>query len=126
MELDTIYRVPLAYHEVGLDTQVLKVFGIENAPEPDLSRWKNVVERVKNPEGESALPWSAIHAGQGQLQIAVRGADPWRAGQQFEGPSDWIDSEVSSPGRGGLSGKMPWQLCRRVPASAAPKARSGL
>ena len=52
MDLDTIYRVPLAYHDVGLDTQLLKVFGIENAPEPDLSRWKNVVERVKNPEGE--------------------------------------------------------------------------
>src|ERR1700755_582852 len=52
MDLDTIYRVPLAYHEVGLDTQLLKVFGIENAPEPDLSRWSQVVERVKNPEGE--------------------------------------------------------------------------
>jgi CTP synthase len=52
MDLDTIYRVPLAYHDVGLDTQLLKVFGIENAPEPDLSRWKKVVERVKNPEGE--------------------------------------------------------------------------
>ena len=52
MDLDTIYRVPLAYHDVGLDTQLLKVFGIENAPEPDLTRWAEVVERVKNPEGE--------------------------------------------------------------------------
>ena len=52
LDLDTIYRVPLAYHEVGLDTQLLKVFGIENAPPPDLSRWQKVVERVKNPEGE--------------------------------------------------------------------------
>ena len=52
LDLDTIYRAPLAYHEVGLDTQVLKVFGIDNAPPPDLSRWKTVVDRVKNPEGE--------------------------------------------------------------------------
>ena len=52
MDLDTIYRVPLAYHEVGLDTQLLKVFGIENAPPPDLGRWQSVVDRVKNPEGE--------------------------------------------------------------------------
>ena len=52
MDLDTIYRVPLAYHDVGLDTQLLKVFGIDNAPPPDLSRWEDVVERVKNPEGE--------------------------------------------------------------------------
>jgi CTP synthase len=31
---------------------VLRVFGVEDAPEPDLSRWRSVVERVKNPEGE--------------------------------------------------------------------------
>ncbi|MBV9549320.1 MAG: CTP synthase [Alphaproteobacteria bacterium] len=52
LDLDTIYRVPIAYHEVGLDTQLLKVFGLDNAPPPDLSRWEDVVNRVKNPEGE--------------------------------------------------------------------------
>jgi CTP synthase len=52
LDLDTIYRVPLAYHEVGLDTQLLRVFGLDNAPPPDLSRWEDVVHRVKNPEGE--------------------------------------------------------------------------
>ena len=52
MDVDTIYRVPLAYHDVGLDTQLLKVFGLDNAPEPDLSRWQGVVERVTNPEGD--------------------------------------------------------------------------
>src|ERR1700749_406081 len=52
LDLDTIYRVPIAYHKVGLDTQLLNVFGLDNAPPPDLSRWQAVVERVKNPEGE--------------------------------------------------------------------------
>jgi CTP synthase len=52
LDLDTIYRVPMAYHEAGLDTQLLKVFGIEDAPPPDLSRWKGVLDRVKNPEGD--------------------------------------------------------------------------
>ncbi|HVU20485.1 MAG TPA: CTP synthase [Rhizomicrobium sp.] len=52
LDLDTIYRVPMAYHDAGLDTQVLKVFGIDNAPPPDLARWKAVLDRVKNPEGE--------------------------------------------------------------------------
>jgi len=52
LDLDTIYRVPMAYHDAGLDTQILKVFGIDNAPPPDLSRWKAVLDRVKNPEGE--------------------------------------------------------------------------
>src|SRR5512135_781247 len=52
LDLDTIYRVPMACHEAGLDTQLLNVFGIADAPPPDLSRWREVVERVKNPEGE--------------------------------------------------------------------------
>ena len=52
LDLSTIYEAPVRYHEQGFDTQVLKVFGIEDAPEPDLSRWQWVVDRVKNPEGE--------------------------------------------------------------------------
>ena len=52
LDLDTIYRAPIAYHEAGLDTQLLKVFGIADAPPPDLTRWNWVVEHVKKPQGE--------------------------------------------------------------------------
>ena len=52
LDLPTIYRAPLAYHDVGLDVEILSVFGIKDAPPPDLSKWKKVVDRVKNPEGE--------------------------------------------------------------------------
>jgi CTP synthase len=52
MNLETIYDAPIRYHEEGFDTQVLDVFGIHDAPAPDLSRWRNVVERVLKPEGE--------------------------------------------------------------------------
>src|SRR3984885_860019 len=55
LDLDTIYRVPMAYQQAGLDVQLLKVFGIEEAPSPDLSRWKAVVEHVKSPEGEARI-----------------------------------------------------------------------
>ncbi|HEY2444352.1 MAG TPA: CTP synthase [Rhizomicrobium sp.] len=51
-DLPSIYEAPLRYHEQGFDTQVLKVFGLEDAPAPDLSRWRAVVEKVLNPEGE--------------------------------------------------------------------------
>jgi CTP synthase len=51
LNLATIYDAPTAYHEAGLDEQVLKVFGIDDAPAPLLSRWENVVERVTKPEG---------------------------------------------------------------------------
>ncbi len=51
LNLGTIYDAPTAYHQAGLDTQVLDVFGIDDAPPPELSRWQNVVERVTKPEG---------------------------------------------------------------------------
>ncbi len=54
LDVDTIYRVPITYHQEGLDDQVLRHFGLE-APAPDLSRWENVVERVTRPEGEVTI-----------------------------------------------------------------------
>ena len=52
MNLETIYDAPIRYHEGGFDTEVLRVFGLKDAPPPDLSRWRAVVERVLKPEGE--------------------------------------------------------------------------
>src|SRR6187397_1437765 len=95
MDLDTIYRVPLAYHEVGLDTQVLKVFGIENAPDPDLSRWKNVVERVKNPEGEVRI---AVVGKYMQVKDSYKSLSEALThgglANNVKVHLDWIDSEV--------------------------------
>lgn len=48
-DVSTIYEVPLSYHKEGLDTQVLKQFGLD-AKEPDLSVWEDIVDRIKNPE----------------------------------------------------------------------------
>jgi len=95
MDLDTIYRVPLAYHDVGLDTQLLKVFGIENAPEPDLSRWKNVVERVKNPEGEVRI---AVVGKYMQVKDSYKSLSEALThgglANNVKVHLDWIDSEV--------------------------------
>lgn len=55
LDASNIYEVPLKYHEVGLDDQVLDAFGITDAPEPDLSKWEQIVRRVKNPEGEVTI-----------------------------------------------------------------------
>ena len=52
LDVESIYQVPLAYHEEGLDTAVLRAFGIEHQAEIDLERWQTIVERLQNPEGE--------------------------------------------------------------------------
>jgi len=57
LDVDTIYAVPLAYHEQGLDTQAMKYFGLRKGQESevDLSRWNNIVETVRAPEGEVTI-----------------------------------------------------------------------
>jgi len=95
MDLDTIYRVPIAYHQVGLDTQLLKVFGIENAPEPDLSRWEDVVHKVKNPEGEVRI---AVVGKYIQVKDSYKSLSEALAhgglANNVKVHLDWIDSEV--------------------------------
>jgi len=95
LDLDTIYRVPIAYHQVGLDTQLLKVFGLENAPAPDLSRWQAVVERVKNPEGDVRI---AVVGKYMQVKDSYKSLSEALAhgglANNVRVHLDWIDSEV--------------------------------
>jgi CTP synthase len=55
LDVKSIYEVPLAYHAEGLDEEVLAAFGIEDAPDLDLSRWREIAERIANPEGEVTI-----------------------------------------------------------------------
>ncbi|WP_264044894.1 CTP synthase [Methylobacterium flocculans] len=54
-DVESIYDVPLSYREAGLDREVLAHFEISSEGEPDLSRWRTISERVKNPEGEVSI-----------------------------------------------------------------------
>ena len=51
MDSANIYAVPLDYHAQGLDREVLDVFGITDAPAPNLSRWEGISNRLANPDG---------------------------------------------------------------------------
>src|SRR5690606_13141641 len=50
----TIYQVPIAYHQAGLDKAVLKHFNLKN-DKPDLSRWEKIVDAVENPAGDVTI-----------------------------------------------------------------------
>jgi CTP synthase len=95
LDLDTIYRVPMAYHQAGLDVQLLKVFGIDDAPAPDLSRWKSVVEHVKNPEGEVRI---AIVGKYTQVKDSYKSLSEALVhggiANNVKVHLDWIDSEI--------------------------------
>ncbi|ADM10451.1 PyrG, CTP synthase [Parvularcula bermudensis HTCC2503] len=55
MDARTIYEVPLAYHAEGFDAEVLSAFGIDDAPPPDLSKWREIVSRITAPDGEVTI-----------------------------------------------------------------------
>lgn len=54
-DVDNIYAVPEAYSAEGLDREVLAAFGIEDKAAPNLARWHEINERVRNPEGEVTI-----------------------------------------------------------------------
>ncbi len=54
-DVESIYEVPLSYHAQGFDTQVMRYFGIQDAPAPDLTAWEEIVRRTLSPEGEVAI-----------------------------------------------------------------------
>jgi CTP synthase len=95
LDLDTIYRVPMAYHDAGLDTQMLKVFGINDAPPPDLTRWKAVLDRVKNPEGEVRI---AVVGKYMQVKDSYKSLSEALVhggiANNVKVHMDWIDSEI--------------------------------
>ena len=55
LDAKSIYDVPLAYHQEGLDQQVLDAFGIDPAPKPKLEVWEEISHKIHNPEGEVTI-----------------------------------------------------------------------
>lgn len=50
IDVSTIYEVPLYFHDEGLDEKIAEKLGIWSG-RPDLTRWKNMVDKVRNPKG---------------------------------------------------------------------------
>jgi CTP synthase len=48
-DVETIYEVPLVFHQEGLDDIVIRALGLP-ARTGDLSRWEEIVQRIRNPE----------------------------------------------------------------------------
>lgn len=55
LDVKTIYQVPHNYHLEGIDTQVLKRFGLPYEETPQIDVWKEISERALNPHGEVTI-----------------------------------------------------------------------
>jgi CTP synthase len=86
--------VPLDYHREGLDAEVLSVFGIKDAPAPDLSRWRGITERVTHPDGEVQIAIVGKYtilkdAYKSYIEALIHGGVANNVGVNI----DWVESE---------------------------------
>jgi len=94
LDVDSIYRVPLSYHDEGLDREVLRHFNLSTPP-PDLSRWESIVKRVTEPEGEVTIGVvgkyvNLLDAYKSLAEALTHGGIANKAKVRLR----WIDSEV--------------------------------
>ncbi len=52
IDVNSIYKVPIAYHESGFDKQILKYFNLSYDKSPDLSVWKKIISIQSSSDGE--------------------------------------------------------------------------
>ncbi len=105
LDASSIYTVPLQYHGEGLDREVLRAFGIDAPSSPDLSRWKDIAERIAHPEGEvtvgivgkytglqdayKSLQEALVHGGfANRVKVHIR----WLDSELFEGDAPDVDA----------------------------------
>ena len=102
-----IYAVPLDYHAQGLDAEVLDVFGITDAPAPDLTRWQDIAHTRAHPDGEVTIAIVGKYTGlkdayksliealaHGGVANKVRVNLDWIEGEVFEGDGSEVAARL--------------------------------
>jgi len=94
-DVGSIYDVPRAYHEAGLDREVLAAFGIEPAPKPDMARWNAVSERIHSPEGEVTIAIVGKYTGlKDAYKSLIEALTHGGLANKVRVKLEWIESEV--------------------------------
>ncbi len=95
LDVATIYQVPIAYHAEGMDREVLRHFGLTFEGEPDLWRWKRIVEIVQAPEGEVRIAivgkyTNLLDSYKSLAEALTHGG----IANRVKVTLDWVDSEI--------------------------------
>lgn len=95
LDVASIYEVPIAYHNEGLDDEVLAAFGITGARSPDLTRWEEITRRVLNPEGEVTIAVVGKYTGlKDAYKSLIEALTHGGIANKVRVKIDWIESEV--------------------------------
>ena len=107
LDARSIYDVPLQYHAEGLDDEVLRAFRIDDAPEPDLARWHDIMDRLDHydsevtigvvgkyvglPDAYKSLNEALVHGGiANRARVNIR----WLDAEMFEHPDANFAAEL--------------------------------
>ncbi len=93
VDVDSIYEVPIALQEEGIDRLVLEKLGIQKKL-PDLSKWAGVVSRIKNPEDSVTIAIVGKYIGlkdsyKSLMEALIHGG----AANSVRVKLKWVDSE---------------------------------
>ncbi len=92
-DVDDIYKVPLTFHDQGVDEFILEHFGVQ-APEPELARWKEPIERSARATRTVRIALVGKYVQLEDAYLSVSEALRHAASlQDARMQIDWIDSE---------------------------------
>jgi CTP synthase len=103
LDVDSIYAVPMSYHEQGLDDQVCRHFHLDEARAPDLGVWRQVMTRIARPEGEVLI--AVVGKYTGLLDAYKSLAESLTHGgiaNNVRVRTEWIDSEAFEQSNGAI------------------------
>ena len=95
LDARNIYDVPLQYHQAGLDDEVLRAFRIDDAPEPDLGVWRDIMDRIDHYDSEVTIGVVGKYVGlpdayKSLREALIHGGVANRAKVNIQ----WIDAEL--------------------------------
>jgi CTP synthase len=94
-DVDNIYAVPEAYHDAGLDREVLEAFGFDPKMPPDLARWHLINERIRSPEGDVTIAIVGKYTGmKDAYKSLIEALSHGGIANKVKVKLDWIESEV--------------------------------
>jgi CTP synthase len=126
LDARSIYDVPLQYHREGLDDEVLRAFGITDAPAPELSRWNDIMDRLDNPEGEVTIGVVGKYVGlpdayKSLREALVHGGIANRVKVNIK----WLDAELFEQGDANLAVELEPMHAVLVPGGFGERGSEG-
>ncbi|MBI2876222.1 MAG: CTP synthase [Candidatus Tectomicrobia bacterium] len=93
IDVETVYEVPLAFHQEKLDELLVERLGLETR-EPDLSEWERIVEKIKHPSHRVTVAIVGKYVGlqdsyKSLMEALIHGGIANDARVRLE----WVDSE---------------------------------